>query len=192
MIRVALAVLLVSSIGFSAGCASVVSMTSGSAPITEKPGKRTIGSVIDDEIVETKIMVNIRKADPGFQHANVSVTSYNGVVLLAGQVPSESLREQASSVAHQVRKVRKVHNELTVSGPTSGLARSNDAWLTSKVKARMLANGNVPAMRIKVVTENGTVFLLGLVTQEEASAAVGAVRNVRGVERIVKVFEYIG
>lgn len=192
MMRTLLATLLVPVLSLGSGCASIVSITSGTAPIEEKPGKRTVGSVIDDEIIETKVLVNIRKAAPGFEHANISVTSFNGVVLLAGQVPSEALREQSSAVTHKVRKVRKVHNELKVSGPTSGLARSNDAWLTSKVKARMFANGNVPATRIKVVTENGTVFLLGLVTQEEAEAAVGLVRNVRGVEKIVKVFEYIG
>lgn len=192
MTRVILAILFVSMLSLGTGCASIVSLTSGTQPIAEKPGKRTFGSVIDDEIVETKILVNIRKAAPGFEHAHLSVTSFNGVVLLAGQVPSEALREQASSIAHQVRKVRKVHNELRVSGPTSGLARSNDTWLTSKVKARMLASGNVPGRRIKVVTENGTVFLLGLVTQQEAEAAVSLVRNVRGVEKIVKVFEYIG
>lgn len=166
MARTTLALFLASLLTLGTGCASLVSLTSGPDPIRETPGKRTIGSVIDDEVIETKVLVNIRKTTPGVEHANISVTSFNGVVLLTGQVPSEAAREQSASVAHNVRKVRKVHNELQVSGPTSGLARSNDTWLTSKVKTRMFANAGVPATRIKVVTENGTVFLLGLVTQE--------------------------
>ncbi len=174
------------------GCASVVGLFSGEQPIREDPGKRTLGSFIDDEIIETKTLVNIRKAAPDFAQANINVTSFNGVVLLAGQVRSESLRKLAGEVAAKVRNVRRVHNELQVAGVTSGLARSNDAWLTSKVKTIMFANSEVSASRIKVVTENGTVFLMGLVTPQEADKAVEAVRRIRGVEKIVKIFEYIG
>lgn len=180
------------SISLLPGCASIVGLFSGEQPISENPGKRTLGSFVDDEIIETKTLVNIRKAAPGFADGNVNVTSFNGVVLLAGQVRSESLRKLAGEVAAQVRNVRRVHNELQVAGVTSGLARSNDAWLTSKVKTRMFANSDVDASRIKVVTENGTVFLMGLVTATEAEKAVEAVRRVRGVEKIVKIFEYIG
>lgn len=174
------------------GCASFVGFVKGDQPIREQPGKRTWGTALDDEIIETKTLVNIRKAAPAFEGANVSVTSFNGIVLLTGQVPTEELRMQAGGVAQKVRGVRRVHNELQVAGVTSGIIRSNDAWLTAKVKTAFVTYKNVDGSRIKVVTENGVVYLMGLVTNGEAQAAVNVARNVSGVQRIVKIFEYIG
>lgn len=87
--------------------------------------------------------------------------------------------------------MKKVHNELQVMQPSSILARNNDAWLTTKIKTQMLTDNAVPSSRIKVITENGIVYLLGLVTQQEANAATGVVQSVSGVQKIVKLFEYI-
>ncbi len=175
-----------------AGCANFVGFIKGDQPIREQPGKRTWGTTLDDEIIETKSLVNIRKSAPQFEGANVSVTSFNGIVLLTGQVPTEELRTQAGHVVQKVRGVRRVHNELQVAGVTSGIIRSNDAWLTAKVKTAFVTYKNVDGSRIKVVTENGVVYLMGLVTNSEAQAAVNVARNVSGVQRIVKIFEYIG
>ncbi len=174
------------------GCANFVGFIKGDQPIRENPGKRTWGTTIDDEIIETKALVNIRKASTQFAGTNISVTSFNGIVLLSGQVPTQELRQQAGSVVQKVRGVRRVHNELQIAGVTSGIIRSNDLWLTAKVKTNMIARKSVDANRIKVVTENGVVYLMGLVTSAEAKAAVDVARNVAGVQRIVKIFEYIG
>jgi osmotically-inducible protein OsmY len=92
---------------------------------------------------------------------------------------------------HDLRGVRKVHNELQISGPTSMVSRSNDAWLVTKIKTAMFVNDETDALRIKVVTENGVVYLLGLLTRDEADKAVEVSRSVYGVQKIVKVFEYI-
>ena len=119
------------------------------------------------------------------------VVSYNGNVLLAGQVASEDLSTQAENIASQVRHVRNVHNELQVVGSGSFLARTNDTWLTSKVKSRLLINGDAPGWRTKVVTENGVVYLMGLLTHAEADAVVAQVQKVYGVQKIVKIIEYI-
>lgn len=171
-------------------CVSLIDATTQD-PIQADLGERTFGIVIDDERIETTVSVNLRKASDTLRAAHVSVISFNGVVLLVGQVSNADDRETATQVAHTVQNVRQVHNELTVSGSISLLARTNDCWLTSKIKTKFAFHGSVEAGRIKVITEAGSVFLLGLVTREEADLAVEVARNTGGVQKIVRVFEYI-
>jgi osmotically-inducible protein OsmY len=173
------------------GCSSVIN-ASREAPIDDDRGTRTFGSKIDDSLIETKVAVNIAKASPDLDNnSHIVVTSFNGVVLLAGQTPRADLKQLAEQTASQVQKVKKVNNELQVIAPSSMLARSNDAWLTSKIKTEMLTDSAIPGSRIKVVTENGIVYLLGLLTQAEATRATNLVQGVSGVQKIVKLFEYI-
>lgn len=173
------------------GCSSVLTSTRDN-PIEDDRGTRTIGSKIDDSLIETKVSVNIAKANPDLDKgSHIVVSSYNGVVLLAGQTPRADLKSLAEQTAGQVQRVKRVHNEIQVMQPSSILARNNDAWLTTKIKAQMLGDANVPGSRIKVITENGIVYLLGLVTQGEANAATSVVQSVSGVQKIVKLFEYI-
>ncbi|MGH8418410.1 MAG: BON domain-containing protein [Pseudomonas sp.] len=173
------------------GCSSVINV-SREAPIDDDRGTRTFGSKIDDSLIETKVAVNVAKASPDLDNAShIVVTSFNGVVLLAGQTPRADLKQLAEQTASQVQKVKKVNNELQVIEPSSLLARSNDAWLTSKIKTQMLTDSAIPGSRIKVVTENGIVYLLGLLTQAEATRATNLVQGVAGVQKIVKLFEYI-
>ena len=173
------------------GCSSVLTATRDN-PIEDDRGTRTFGSKIDDSLIETKAAVNIAKASPDLdQNSHIVVTSYNGVVLLAGQTPRADLKALAEKEASAVQRVKKVNNELQVMAPSSLLARNNDAWLTTKVKSQMLTDSAIPGSRIKVVTENGIVFLLGLVTQQEATRATNLVQGVSGVQKIVKLFEYI-
>ncbi len=171
-------------------CSSLISATR-SGPIQEDYGKRSFGSFIDDGLIETKTRVNLKKANEQLKQAHIGVTSYNGVVLLAGQVPSAELRELAGTVAGKVRNVKRVHNELAIAGPISLPARSNDSWLTTKVKSKLLASSAVKGRRIKVVTENGVVHLMGLVTRNEADEVVSVVKGTFGVQKIVRIFEYI-
>ncbi|MGH8440538.1 MAG: BON domain-containing protein, partial [Pseudomonas sp.] len=105
--------------------------------------------------------------------------------------PRADLKSLAEQAAGQVQRVKKVHNELQVLPPSSILARNNDAWLTTKIKAQMLTDNNIPGSRIKVITENGIVYMLGLLTQQEATRATNLVQGVSGVQKIVKLFEYI-
>ncbi|MFF7705762.1 BON domain-containing protein [Pseudomonas sp. NPDC007930] len=173
------------------GCSSVLTATREDG-ITDDRGTRTLGSKIDDSLIETKVSVNISKASPDLaQGSHIVVTSFNGVVLVAGQTPREDLKQLAGQTASQVQKVKTVHNEIQVIEPSSLLARNNDAWLTTKIKSQMFADSTIPGARIKVVTENGIVYLLGLVTQQEATRATNLVQGVGGVQRIVKLFEYI-
>ena len=172
------------------GCTSVVN-ASREAPIEDDRGTRTFGSKIDDSLIDTKVGVNIAKADPALDNDSHVVTSFNGVVLLAGQTPRADLKAKAEQAAAAVQRVKTVHNELQVLPPSGFLARQNDTWLTSKIKTQMLTDPNIPGSRIKVVTENGIVYLLGLLTKQEAAQATNLVQGVSGVQKIVKLFEYI-
>jgi len=151
---------------------------------------RSTGSFIDDSRIESLVRREIRRADPGLKRAHVSVVSYNGVVLVLGQVDNERLKLKATQAATKIRKASKVHNEMEISGPISRVARTNDTWLTSKVKTRLVARRDIRGGRIKVVTENSVVYLMGLTTRAHADKAVEVARNVFGVQKIVKVFEY--
>ena len=174
------------------GCSSVIT-ASRDTPIEDDRGTRTFGSKIDDSLIKTKVEVNVAKAATDLSNgaSRIGVTSFNGVVLLVGQTPREDLKAQAEQAASTVQRVKKVHNELQVMEPITLLAISNDSLLTTKIKAQMLTDSNIPGSRIKVITENGIVYLMGLVTQQEANLASNAVQGVSGVQKIVKVFEYI-
>lgn len=176
----------------TAGCTTVVGAVSGDEGIRQDPTERTFGTFIDDEHIETVAMVNLRKASEGLNESHLDVTSFNGVVLLTGQVRAERLVREAEAVVSAVKNVRRVYNELEVAGPTSMLTRSGDSWVTGKVKTRLIAAPEAPGRDVKVVTENGVVYLLGLVTRAEADAATEVARNVGGVRRVVRMFEYVG
>ena len=172
------------------GCSTVVS-TIKEEPIKEDHANRTTGSYVDDELIEIKSNVNLSKASEELRGSHISITSFNGVVLITGQVATENSRAEAEQIVSQVRKIRRIHNELTVTSPTSSLTRASDTWITAKIKANMLGDEQVNATRIKVVTENGVVYLMGLVTRQEADEAIRVVRGVNGIQKIVKIFEYI-
>lgn len=172
-------------------CTSVLT-ASHEGPIEDDRGTRTLGRKIDDSLIETKASVNIAKAHPELDSAShIIVASYNGVVLIAGQTPRQDLKQIAEQVAKAVQGVKRVHNELQLLLPTSALARSNDAWLTTRIKTAMLTDNSIPGSRIKVITENGIVYLMGLVTRQEAARATTAAQSVSGVQRIVRLFEFI-
>ena len=120
----------------------------------------------------------------------MGIVSFNGIVLLVGQVKSEHLRARAAEIANQVRNVKRVHNELTVAGPISIPARTNDQWLKTKIKSRMLGTEGINPLEVKVVVENGVIYLMGMVSNPVADLAVRISRQTYGVQKIVKVFEY--
>ena len=167
------------------GCASVT------GPTSEDQGSRTLGTVRDDQMIESRGKAIIRAATPELKEAHLGVTSFNGQVLLTGQVSSEEEKQAAGAAIKDLRKVRTVHNELEIAGPTSLVARTNDSWLTTKVKTALFTNEDTDAGRVKVVTENGVVYLMGLLSKAELEATVEKTRQVFGVQKIVKVFEYI-
>ena len=155
-------------------------------------GSRSIGNKIDDQFLAPAVSNEISKAhaDLAGPTSHIVVTAYNGVVLLAGQTPRSELKGQAEQAARKVQGITKIHNEIQVLQPTSLLARSNDSLLTTKIKAQMVTDASVPGSRIKVITENGIVYLLGLVSRQEAQQAANLVQSTSGVQKIVKLFQY--
>ncbi|CAI8229923.1 MAG: Osmotically-inducible protein Y [Marinobacterium sp. xm-d-530] len=172
------------------GCSTIVS-SSREEPIREDVGNRTLGNIIEDEAIELKVIVNLSKGSAPLAQSHINVKSFNGQVLLTGQVPNEGVRQEAEQIVGQTREVKRIHNELEIAGPSSTIVRSNDIYLTSRVKLKLLSDKSIEGLRVKVVTENGIVYLMGLVSQREADQAVAIVREVPGVQRIVKVFEYV-
>lgn len=168
----------------------VVGVLSACSVTGNDPGLRTPPTVWADDMIEYHAGKAIKESDPRFEAAHVVVVSHSGIVLLVGEVESEELKTKAGEVTQSVENVRNVHNELTISGPISMVARSNDSWLTTKVKTKLLAHGAIDSTRIDVTTENGVVYLMGTVPQEQARYAVEVTQTVDGVVKIVKVFEY--
>lgn len=172
------------------GCAALVDSVN-EEPVNIDNSKRTWGSWIDDQTIETVTAVNINKADPALRESRVKVISFNGTVLLIGQVPNANLKKLAGQTAQRVEKVRQVYNELEIGPNADILVQSNDSWLTTKIKTSMVTNEAVIADRIKINTEQGTVYLMGLITPKMAQEAVSIAANTYGVSRVVKVFEYV-
>ncbi|MCB1853848.1 MAG: BON domain-containing protein [Pseudomonadales bacterium] len=162
-----------------------------SEPIEDDPAERTFAQQVEDESIETKAKVNIHAADDALYDANIVVVSYNGYVLIAGQVGSDKLKALATNVVRKIDGVRRIYNELEIAAPSSALTRTSDTWITAKVKTWLLGRSDTEGQRVKVVTEDGVVYLMGLVTREEAARITAVAADISGVQRVVQLFEII-
>lgn len=190
MNRTLLAVLLTCATLPLAGCGSLLA-TMQVDTIEDPPVERTLARHIEDESVETKATVNIHAADPAFDDTHVEVVCYNGYVLLAGQVGTAALKAKATEVVRKIVGVRRIYNELEIAAPSSAMTRSSDTWITAKVKSRLLGDSRIEGTRVKVVTENGVVYLMGLATPAEAKRVTESAAGVTGVQRVVRLFELV-
>jgi osmotically-inducible protein OsmY len=172
------------------GCGSIMA-SAGAGPIEEDPGERTLGQQMTDEGIETKAKVNINAASEGYDDAHLSIVSYNGFVLLVGQVSSQELKSLATDVVREIEDVRRIYNELEIGEATGAGTRTNDTWITTQVKSKLLASSDTPGRRVKVVTENSVVYLMGLLTEAEADRVALEAAEVSGTERVVQLFELI-
>jgi osmotically-inducible protein OsmY len=172
------------------GCTTLIDSTTNK-PIETDPGQRSFGTYLDDEKLEVIAGVNINKADPQLKLAHVNVTSFNNILLLTGQVPTPELKVLAEQTTSRINTVRKVFNELTITGNTALLVRTNDTWLATKVKAVFIADKIIDSSKIKVIVEDGVVYLMGLATHTEAEYITNVTSNIAGIQAVVKVFEYI-
>ncbi len=172
------------------GCAvaTVVAVTAGATMVADR---RSFSKQIDDQTIEFVAHNELNKQKALSKNTNLHIVSMNGTVLVVGQAPNSYLRDLAIKTIQDVPDIVTIHNQIRISSTTAITTQSNDIWLTSKVKSALLANGDVNAKDIKVVTENSEVFLLGLVTPKEAKIVVEITRNISGVSRVIKVFEYI-
>ena len=150
--------------------------------------RRTLGTITEDQGIEIR---SANRIEEKVKDAHINITSYNRAVLLTGEVPSEAAKTDAERITRAVENVRNVYNELQVAGNASLQSRTNDAVLTSKVKARFVDGRKFSPVHVKVVSENGVVYLLGMVNRQEAADATEVARTTGGVRKVVRVFEYM-
>lgn len=171
------------------GCVEAVLIGGVATGVVLATDRRQAEVMFTDQRIEFSAGSRVGDALKGQGHVNV--TSYNYTVLLTGEVPTERAKTEAERIVREVPQVKSVVNELQIAGTSSAASRSNDAYITSKVKGNFLGNGKFRPTDIKVVTEAGSVYLLGLVTREEADAATEVARGTGGVQKVIRVFEYI-
>lgn len=175
---------------FLAGCVPMFAIgTAAGTGAYISEDRRTSGMFIEDEGIELK---SSRRINQQFgDNVHINVTSYNRMVLLTGEAPSETIKTDIGRLVMGVDNVRRIFNEITIGINTSLASRSNDTLLTSKVKARFLAERKFQINHVKIVTENEVVYLLGVVTRQEADNAAQIASSTSGVKKVVKVFEYL-
>jgi osmotically-inducible protein OsmY len=171
-----------------AGCAPVIIAAGVGGAAMVATDRRTTGTQVDDEGIELKIsnQINTQYGD----RIHLNVTSYDGIVLLTGEVPDQGAWAGIGGVAKSTEKVKTVQNELVVAPLADFSARTNDTYITSKVKSRMLEANKFAPNVVKVITERGVVYLMGIVTMDEGNAAGEIAATTSGVVRVVKFFEY--
>jgi osmotically-inducible protein OsmY len=155
--------------------------------------RRSTKTFFNDEGIEWKTRMAVREEQEVNNQIHINIISYNGIVLMVGQAPTEELRTRTEEIVNGAAKVRLIHNEMTIAAPSAFMSRSSDTVITSKVKSVILGimtENNNDGLRTKVVTDNGIVYLMGMLSRAEADAVTNATRQVGGVQKVVKLFEY--
>ena len=153
--------------------------------------KRTTGDYVEDQNIKAKYTHLYYQDDELTEHTHINVTSYNRQLLITGEAPTEQQKQKLSKIANKIKNVRKYFNEVIISAPSSMSTRTNDSYLTSKIKTSIFTSMNeLDGAQVKVVTENGSVFLMGLVTRKQANQITEITRTTNGVKRVIKLFEY--
>lgn len=171
-----------------AGCAPIIlgGAATGALVATDR---RSVGAQTEDREIQVKAEANIANNLP--DQAHVNVTSFNRRVLLTGEVPNDASKQRAVEIVKEISNVRGIVDELAVQGASSFGSRSNDAWITSKVKGNLINTKEISANVFKVVTERGEVYLMGLVSPDEGAIAAGVTSRIDGVQKVVKLYEYV-
>lgn len=179
---------LIAVLPFLQACIPLIVGAGVGAGVMMAEDRRSNATILEDQTIEVKARNRFEETYQGKVHA--TVTSYNRYVLITGQAPTEEIRQDLTTIVLEVENVRNVQNEVIVAGNASFTSRSSDTFTTSSVKGRLARNKEIGANNVKVITENGTVFLMGLVTRMEAESAAQTAATTSGVQRVVKVFEY--
>jgi len=169
------------------GCAvAVVGATA--VGVKSATDRRSIGTQLDDQTVEVRVRSALND-QARLAQARIKAVGYNDAILLVGQVPNNELKTLANRTARDVNGVKQVHNELRIGNPIGFTTQTQDTWLTSKVKTKLLSDEAVDGSQIKVVTENSEVFLMGIVSTAESQAAIEITRNTAGVKHVITAFD---
>jgi len=175
------------------GCAAAVIGTGAAAGTTVAVAhdRRTAGTFIEDQNIELKAAKSFYSDKEINDSSHLNVISYNLVVLITGETPSEDIRNRIVNIVREIPKVTHVYDELTIAAPSSWTSRTSDSLITSKVKTKLLTLDNFDGTRVKVVTEKGVVYLMGLLTRAESDVATKVAQETGGVQKVVKLFQYI-
>ena len=171
------------------GCA-ITAAGSGAAAIATLD-RRTAGTIIEDQTIELKAYRSIKANEELAKKTHINITSYNTAVLITGESPLDKMRQEVISLVTAVEKVTHVYNEITIAAPSSMVSRSGDVYITTKVKTKLFADKILNGLTIKIVTEKGVVYLMGIVNHQEAEIATNIARETGGVQKVVKLFQYI-
>lgn len=188
--KIKLMTLTVTALSLLSGCAAVVVGGAATSAIVTANDRRTTGTIIEDKSIQIKAMQAVSDVAGDDNNIHVSAVSYNNQVLLIGQAPTHQIRAEIISRVKNIEKVKKVHNEIVLSEPSTLLQRSTDSWITTRIKSEMTVTKDFNPARVKVVTEDGIVYLMGIVKPLEEEIAVDIARHVKGVKKVVKILEY--
>lgn len=180
---------LVSMVPFFQGCAAVVASTAATSVMVAQD-RRTAGTIVEDKSIELKALQAINDSSHNDPDVHAGAVCYNNRVLLIGQAPSRQIRADIENAVKSISKVKQIHNEIALAPPTRIVDRSKDSWITTKIKGEMAVTKDFNPTRVKVTTENGIVYLMGIVKKSEESVAVDIARHTKGVKKVVKIFEY--
>ena len=172
------------------GCVTALVAGAAIATIDIIHDRRSAGEYLDDNTIELSARNYLLSTPEIRAAAHVKPTSWNGILLITGEVDDEQIKRDMIANFKEIDGVRQLVDETTITGKTALIARTNDAWITTRVKTRLLTKTGLDANRVKVITTRGSVYLMGIVTEEEATRATELARTVKGVARVVKVFEY--
>jgi osmotically-inducible protein OsmY len=173
------------------GCIASAMVAGGAASGIVASDNRSFAAMADDQKITYNASHKIAANPVLAREGHITVVGYNRVVLLAGQVPNPESRDQVVAMVKDIPNVKRIFNELTIGPPTSFMQRSKDAMVTANVKSRMFSTTNLKGSQIKVVTEDGVVYLMGLTSVSQAQIAGRVARNSTGVKRVVKLIEYL-
>jgi len=171
-------------------CAAVAVGGAAAATGTAVVDRRTTGTLVEDQTIEVKAIKAINADAELNEQAHLNVISYNTIVLITGETPTDAMRQRAMQIVKDVDKVTHVYNEITIAAPSSLTSRGSDSIITTKVKTKLFANDKVTGIQFKVVTEKGVVYLMGIVSRAEAEIATEVARQTGGVQKVVKLFQY--
>lgn len=182
--------LILASVYLLGGCTAAV-VGGAVAGTSVALDKRTTGDYVEDQNIKAKYTHLYYKDDELSDHTHINVTSYNRQVLITGEAPTEQYKQRLSEIASQIKNVRKYFNEVVISEPSSMSTRTNDSYLTSKIKTSVFSNmSELDGAQVKVVTESSSVYLMGLVTRKQGNQITEIARTTNGVKRVIKLFEY--
>lgn len=184
------AALVLTSVLLLQGCDAAI-VAGGLSAASTAHDRRSLGVQVDDNTVEMRASRSLSSLDTKDAPTHIGVDVFNSVALLTGQVSTRQQQQQAEQQISELKGISKVHNQLRVMPPTEASTRTYDIWLASKVRANLLTDNALDGLHISVIVEDSEVFLMGIVSRKEAGIAVEIARNIDGVARVVKAFEYL-